>query len=72
MDGELLSCARAELGALVPHRSIDVQEYMKLLEDSFNPVAGEKLMCRDTVNVSWDGSMCGAPVTAMHRPCDQY
>lgn len=50
-----------------------VQEYMKLLEDSFNPVAGEKLMCRDTVNVSWDGSMCGAPATtAMHRPCDQY
>lgn len=37
-----------------------LQEYMKLLEDSFNPVAGEKLMCRDTVSVAWDGSLCVA------------
>lgn len=35
-----------------------MQDYMKLLEESFNPDAGEKVMCRDTVSVAWDGSMC--------------
>jgi radical SAM/Cys-rich protein len=32
-------------------------DYMKLLEDSFNPAAGERVMCRDTVSVAWDGKM---------------
>eukprot|EP01025_Chloroclados_australasicus_P046296 TRINITY_DN51092_c0_g1_i1.p2 TRINITY_DN51092_c0_g1~~TRINITY_DN51092_c0_g1_i1.p2 ORF type:complete len:103 (-),score=4.97 TRINITY_DN51092_c0_g1_i1:144-431(-) len=28
---------------------------MHLLVDAFNPVAGERVMCRDTVSVAWDG-----------------
>lgn len=31
--------------------------YMKLLVDSFNPGAGAGLMCRDTVSVRWDGKL---------------
>jgi hypothetical protein len=46
-----------------------MQEYMKLLEDSFNPVAGEKVMCRDTVSVSWDGSMCAHSFPHSLLPC---
>ncbi|KAK9866822.1 hypothetical protein WJX84_007664 [Apatococcus fuscideae] len=30
-------------------------EYLELLVNSFNPAAAEGVMCRDTVNVSWDG-----------------
>lgn len=36
----------------------EVSEYMQLLEQSFNPDAGEKIMCRDTISVSWDGTLC--------------
>lgn len=36
----------------------EVADYMQLLEQSFNPDAGEKVMCRDTVSVSWDGTLC--------------
>ncbi|CAD7699490.1 unnamed protein product [Ostreobium quekettii] len=32
-----------------------LDEYMQLLLDNFNPAAAEGLMCRDTVNVGWDG-----------------
>lgn len=54
-----------------------LQDYMKLLEDSFNPVAGEKVMCRDTVSVAWDGSMCALPPLlsfriVTHRQCQQF
>lgn len=38
----------------------ELEEYMKMLVDSFNGSAGEALMCRDTVSVAWDGSMCAA------------
>ena len=41
----------------------DLEEYMRLLVDSFNPAAGEAVMCRDTVSVAWDGSMCATPTT---------
>eukprot|EP00892_Ulva_mutabilis_P010330 jgi/Ulvmu1/766/UM010_0140.1 len=38
-------------------RKGEVANYMQLLEQSFNPAAGETVMCRDTVSVSWDGSL---------------
>lgn len=31
--------------------------YMELLANSFNPATVGGLMCRDTVNVSWDGKV---------------
>lgn len=35
-----------------------LEEYMQLLVDSFNPAAaGEGLMCRSTVSVSWNGTV---------------
>ncbi|GIL44041.1 hypothetical protein Vafri_1610 [Volvox africanus] len=34
-----------------------LQSYMGLLLDNFNPGAGESLMCRDTVSVRWDGAV---------------
>lgn len=37
----------------------EVADYMQLLEQSFNGHAGEKVMCRDTVSVSWDGTLYG-------------
>lgn len=33
------------------------EEYMTLLVNSFNPSAVENVMCTDTINVSWDGSI---------------
>lgn len=39
-------------------RKGEVENYMQLLEQSFNPSAGEQVMCRDTVSVSWDGTLC--------------
>ena len=38
----------------------ELEEYMRLVVDSFNGAAGEDLMCRSTVSVAWDGSMCAA------------
>lgn len=32
-----------------------LEEYMKLLEDNFNPNTVENMMCRDQISVSWDG-----------------
>jgi len=32
-------------------------DYMQLLLDNFNPSAVEGLMCRDTINVDWEGSV---------------
>ncbi|MEM7699309.1 MAG: arsenosugar biosynthesis radical SAM (seleno)protein ArsS [Verrucomicrobiota bacterium] len=32
-------------------------EYMELLRESFNPGTIEGLMCRNTINVSWDGDI---------------
>ncbi len=32
-----------------------LEEYMKLLEDNFNPGTVENMMCRDQVSISWDG-----------------
>ncbi|KAK9811493.1 hypothetical protein WJX72_004775 [[Myrmecia] bisecta] len=34
-----------------------LEEYMQLLVQSFNPAAAEGVMCRDTVNVGWDGKV---------------
>ena len=35
----------------------DLEAYMEMLVNAFNPGAGEGLMCRDTVSVGWDGSV---------------
>lgn len=34
-----------------------LEEYMALLIDSFNPATIDGLMCRDTINVSWQGEV---------------
>jgi len=34
-----------------------LEEYMDLLVQGFNPGAAEGLMCRDTVSVGWDGRL---------------
>lgn len=34
-----------------------LQEYMQLLVDNFNASAADGIMCRDTVSVSWDGTL---------------
>jgi len=39
------------------YRSNDLERYMQLLVDSFNPAAMQGLMCRDTLSVGWDGSL---------------
>ena len=33
------------------------EEYMEILADSFNPDAAEKVMCRSTISVGWDGEL---------------
>lgn len=33
------------------------QEYLQLLKDSFNPATVPSLMCRNTINVSWQGDI---------------
>lgn len=40
---------------LVRRKKLDT--YMGLLTNNFNAQAAEHLMCRDTVSVSWDGSV---------------
>lgn len=34
-----------------------LREYMDLLRNSFNPATVEGLMCRDTINVGWEGDV---------------
>lgn len=36
-------------------RNKKLESYMELLTQNFNAQAGERLMCRDTISVSWDG-----------------
>ncbi len=38
-------------------RTGNYDRYMKTLADRFNPCAVEKLMCRTTLSVSWDGTL---------------
>lgn len=33
------------------------EEYMNKLIDSFNPVAAQSVMCRNTISVGWDGTL---------------
>lgn len=33
------------------------KEYMNILIDSFNPIAAENVMCRNTISVGWDGKL---------------
>ena len=35
----------------------NLESYLKLLVDSFNPATVAGLMCRNTISVSWDGSL---------------
>lgn len=35
----------------------EMEAYMEMLVNAFNPSAGEGLMCRDTVSIGWDGSV---------------
>jgi Protein of unknown function (DUF3641) len=47
----------------------ELESYMRLLTEAFNADAGERLMCRDTVSVAWDGKLCVTPTCALvHRP----
>ncbi|MEO0413432.1 MAG: arsenosugar biosynthesis radical SAM (seleno)protein ArsS [Verrucomicrobiota bacterium] len=38
-------------------RNGELQEYMDVLRQSFNPTTVDSLMCRDTINVSWQGEV---------------
>jgi radical SAM/Cys-rich protein len=38
-------------------RNGELQSYMDLLRQNFNPATVEGLMCRNTINVSWDGDV---------------
>lgn len=38
-------------------RQGEFQGYMNLLRESFNPATIERLMCRNTINVSWEGDV---------------
>jgi len=38
-------------------RNKQLEEYMQLLVDNFNPGAVEGLMCRNTINVGWQGEV---------------
>ena len=38
-------------------QSGNLQEYMELLVNSFNPVTVAGLMCRNTISISWDGRL---------------
>ena len=38
-------------------RNGNLQEYMDLLRENFNPATVEGLMCRHTINVSWEGEV---------------
>lgn len=38
-------------------RNGELQSYLDLLRQNFNPATVEGLMCRDTINVSWEGDV---------------
>ena len=38
-------------------RNNQLTDYMALLRESYNPATVEGLMCRDTINVSWEGEV---------------
>ncbi len=38
-------------------RKGELQSYMEVLKDAFNPGTVEGLMCRNTINVSWEGEV---------------
>lgn len=38
-------------------KSGNLKNYRKKLESSFNPAAAEKVMCRNTVSIGWDGTL---------------
>lgn len=38
-------------------RNNELQSYMELIRENFNPSTVEGLMCRDTINVSWEGDI---------------
>ena len=38
-------------------RTGELEAYMTLLVNNFNPAAVEGVMCRDTLSVGWDGSI---------------
>jgi len=38
-------------------RNGELQSYMDLLRQSYNPATVDGLMCRDTINVSWEGEI---------------
>ncbi len=38
-------------------RNGQLREYMDLLKEAFNPVTVSSLMCRNTINVSWEGQV---------------
>lgn len=38
-------------------RSGSLEDYMRLLVESFNPASVEGLMCRNTINVGWEGEV---------------
>jgi radical SAM/Cys-rich protein len=56
------------------HREGKLQQYLDLLVNAFNPATLDGLMCRDTVNVSWQGEvfdcdfnqMLDLPLAAAH------
>lgn len=39
------------------YRDGKLSEYFQLLVDSFKPATLSGLMCRDTINVQWDGKL---------------
>jgi len=39
------------------HRNVELEEYMDLLVRNFNPDTVSNLMCSNTVNVRWDGTI---------------
>lgn len=43
------------LSLLSLQKNKQLDEYMQLLVNSYNPAAAEGLMCRDTLSVGWDG-----------------
>ncbi|KKK82027.1 hypothetical protein LCGC14_2807490, partial [marine sediment metagenome] len=46
-------------------------QYMRMLEDSFNPETIEGLMCRHQISVGWDGTLYDCDFNlALHYPVD--
>ena len=53
----LFAIANCPIGRYGVHlaRTGDLEAYMELLMDSFNPLAAERMMCRNQISVGWDG-----------------